>query len=286
LTVEGVDFRIRLYCGRGTRYDHGIIVEVQRRFGTSLVFHDDIQAILDGSQGKVLPPPSLLTNKNILPKITDEDDDDDDDEDDEYISSSSNADSSLAMVGNMMKVMGFDSQYLALQILSSLVDSEKLSSSTARAVSTQLLQPENEVGTQIFRRIIDNDNNNNKRNSTEEKKDDENDDDEDSMILRNMSLTILAKALGSYNGSVPDCIIRYEPLRRTLLRDLMDAERHPNIALFSAKCLEYFATAIPDDDPSNLYCYNEAFEIAQRVGAKHHTDLFRQAQKCMIAIHC
>lgn len=55
-TAEGVDFRIRLYRGRG-RYSHGIIVEVQRRFGTSLVFHNDTISILDGAvDGTFFPP--------------------------------------------------------------------------------------------------------------------------------------------------------------------------------------------------------------------------------------
>merc|ERR1719464_234873 len=79
VTLDGIDFRIRLYRGRCPKYNHGIIVEVQRRFGSSLIFPDDTRAILDGAQGKIVssPSPSSLTKKNVLPKITIEDIDDD-----------------------------------------------------------------------------------------------------------------------------------------------------------------------------------------------------------------
>jgi len=46
-----VDFRIRLYRGRG-EYSHGIIVEVQRRSGSDLSYIQDVYAILDAVEGK------------------------------------------------------------------------------------------------------------------------------------------------------------------------------------------------------------------------------------------
>lgn len=324
-TAEGVDFRIRLYRGRG-RYHHGIIVEVQRRFGTSLIFHNDTQAILDGAEGKVVlppplslnppPPPLLLSShtaaapplshlmrkSNILPKVMDEDTDDDADDHD-YLGSSHStspyvvpsADSSLAMVAKMMKLSGFDSQYLGLQTLSPLVDSEKLSSTTARAVATKLMQPDNEVGVKVFHYIA---NNTNRRKSStliggKKKKsrgifDDDDDDDDDHadyMILRNMCLNILANSLRAY-GTVPDSLLQREPLRRALLQDLMNAEKHPNTALLSATCMEQFAQAdhtniISTTNTADLY---EAFKIAQQVGEERHANLMRQARKCMVAI--
>jgi len=289
-TAEGVDFRIRLYRGRG-RYNHGIIVEVQRRFGTSLVFHADTESILDAAQEKFLPPAltslsaSPLMNNNNLPEATDDDDD--------YYGSSSScavasADSSLAMVAKMMKIPGFDSQYLGLQTLTPLVDSDKLSLSTAQAVATKLLQPQNEVGIKVFRYIVNNRANGNNNNEVEGKKrksrgvfDDDDDDDDDAMILRNMCLNILANSLRAY-GKVPDFLLR-EPLRPALLQDLKDAEKHPNTALLSAKCLEYFAQVDHNHDHDTKELF-KAFEIARKVGEARHANLMRQAQKCMIAI--
>jgi len=275
-TAEGVDFRIRLYRGRGVRYNHGIIVEVQRRFGTSLTFHGDTQAILDGAQGKVTvsppPPLPLLTSRISLPEVTDEDEDDED-EDDYPVPS---ADSSLAMVAKMMKLPGFDSQYLGLQTLSPLVDSERLSLSTARAVATSLFQQESEVGKKVFDYII-NTNNNKKTTPTTrgvfDDDDEDDDDDDDSMILRNMCLNILANATRAY-GKVPKFL--REPLRPALLQDLHDAEKHPNTALLSAKCMEYFVQE--DHDTTEL---SKAFKVAHKAGEARHANLMRQAQKCM-----
>ena len=335
-TAEGVDFRIRLYRGRG-RYSHGIIVEVQRRFGTSLVFHNDTISILDGAVGKVVspppalnppPPPSssspllssshtveppspcLMRSSNNLPKVSDEDIDDadadanDNDNDDLGSSHSSSpytvpsADSSLAMVAKMMHLEGFDSQYLGLQTLSPLVDSEKLSLSTARAVATKLLQPENEVGVKVVTYITNNTNCRKSTNIDGKKKkacgifdddDDENDDDTDYMILRNMCLNILANSLRAY-GTVPDSFIR--SCTRALVHDLINAEKHPNTALLSAKCMEYFAqaghtttiTTNNNNNNNNTADVYEAFKIALKVGEERHVNLMRQARKCMVAI--
>jgi len=283
-TEEGVDFRIRLYRGRG-RYNHGIIVEVQRRFGTSLVFHNDTQAILDSAEGK-----KILTSSNKLPEVTDEDDEDTDSDDDEYGSgggsSSRSADSSLAMVAKMMKLPGFDSQYLGLQILSPLVNSDKLSLSTARAVATKLFQPDNEVGIKVFKCIVNNNNNRCKgkkrksRGVFDDEDDEDDDEHDDSMILRNMCLNILANSLRAYDDTKQEIpLFLRESLRPTLLQDLQDANKHPNTALLSAKSLQYFVNV--DHDTTELY---DAFDHAKQVGESKHSNLMKQAQKCMSAI--
>lgn len=46
-----VDFRIRLYRGRGD-FKHGIILEVQRKAGFDLSYAHDVFAILDAAEGK------------------------------------------------------------------------------------------------------------------------------------------------------------------------------------------------------------------------------------------
>lgn len=251
-TAEGVDFRVRLYRGRG-QFNHGIIVEVQRRFGSSLVFHGDTQAILDAAQGKPTPPPPVMTSMNNLPEVSDDEDDDVDD----YLSPPS-AESSLSMVNKMLSLPGFDSQYLGLQTLSSLVDPENLSLSTARGVSNKLLSADSEVGQKVFASIVS-------------KKS-----DEASKTLRNMSLDILANAMRAC-GKVPEFL--REPLRLVLLEDLREAEKHPNTALLAAKVIEYFIRG--DHDSMEL---NEAFEIALKAGEARHANLEHQARKCIAAI--
>ena len=280
-TVEGVDFRVRLYRGKG-QYSLGIIVEVQRRFGTSLVFHSDTQAILNGAQGKVSPPPGPLMAcaNNNLPGVPVSDEEDDDLEGgDDYAKKC--ADSSLEMVAKMLKVPGFDSQYLGLQTLSSLVDSEKLSLSTARAVAVKLFQPDNVVGIKVLGYIV---NGNPCRNEGEKASqsrgvfddDDEDDDGDNSIILRNTCLNILANATKAH-GSVPEHL--RQPLRPALIQDLREAEEHSNTALLSAKCMECFVR--DDQDTTEL---NEVFEIAYKAGQARNASLMRQAQKCMTAI--
>lgn len=253
ITSEGVNFRVRLYRGRG-QYGHGVIVEVQRRFGSSLVFHNDTQAILEAAQGKPTPPPPVMTSMNNLPEVSDDEDDDDDDD---YLSPPS-ADSSLSMVNKMLSLPGFDCQFLGLQTLSSLVDPEKLTLSTARGVSEKLLRTDSSVGHIVFNNIA-----NRKM-------------DEESMTLRNMSLNILANSMRSC-GKIPEFL--REPLRPVLLEDLRDAEKHPNTALLAAKVIEYFIRG--DHDTTEL---NEVFEIARKVGESKHANLEHQAQKCIAAI--
>lgn len=287
-TVEGVDFRIRLYRGRG-RYNHGIIVEVQRRFGTSLVFHSDTKAILDAAQGKVPPPPAPpMTSRINLPEVTDDDDDENEHEnenDEEYqgcTGTRTTDHAALAMVAKIMKNPGFDSQYLGLQTLSPLVDSERLSLSTARAVAASLFQQESVVGKKVFDYIT----NNNKGSTTTTTTtargvfdDDDDDDDDSSMILRNMCLNILANAIRAY-GKVPKFLT--EPLRPALLQDLYDAEKHPNTALLSAKCMEYFVHHHQGDHhDTDITELSKAFEVAHKAGEARHANLMHQAKKCM-----
>lgn len=260
-TAEGVDFRIRLYRGRG-RYNHGIIVEVQRRFGTSIVFYNDTQAILRGAKGEAPAPPKPMSRENILPQVSETDDNNDVD----------CAVSSLAMVSKMMKLSGFDSQYLGLQMLSPLVDSERLSSQTAEAVASSLF--EHEVGEKVFDYVVQNKKTERQTTSKRGALDDDDEDDSDSlMMLRNTSLNILANATKAY-GKVPER--SRDALRTALLRDLKDAENHPNTAFLAAKCLEHFIRE--DHDNRELQA---AFQAAHTAGEARHVNLMHQAQKCM-----
>ena len=51
ITKSNVEFRIRLYRGRG-EYSHGIIVECQRRHGFDISYAQDVYAILDAAEDK------------------------------------------------------------------------------------------------------------------------------------------------------------------------------------------------------------------------------------------
>jgi hypothetical protein len=60
---QQVEFRIRLYRGRGERYRQDIIVEVQRRAGFELSYMQDVYAILDAAEGKA-PQESSSTDQH------------------------------------------------------------------------------------------------------------------------------------------------------------------------------------------------------------------------------
>lgn len=192
------------------QYSHGIIVEVQRRFGFSIHFHSDTQAILDAAQGKIPTPPPM--QPNALPEVSD-------DEDDEDFDMTPSGSASLQMVEKMLSLPGFDAQYLGLQTLSSLVDSEKMTLQTARRVSAALLKPDSKVGQQVFGYIT-------KRNF-----------EESYMSLRVLCLGILANAMRA-SSIVPEFL--RGALRPVLLDDLREAEKFPNAALVAARCMEYF----------------------------------------------
>jgi hypothetical protein len=251
VTTDGVDFRIRLYRGRN-HYSHGIIVEVQRRFGSSLHFHSDTKAILDAAEGRTPPsPPASIPNRMALPEVSD-------DEDDDYDVPPPSGSSSLGMVSKMLSLPGFDAQYLGLQTLSSLVDPERMCPSTARAVSVELLKVDSEVGNKVLTYILS-------RKT-----------DESSMSLRVMSLGILANSMKA-SSIVPEFL--RAPLRAVLLQDLKESGTHPNTALYAAMCLEYYIRG--DQDAMEL---NEAFDVALQVGESRHYCLMRQAQRCIASI--
>lgn len=51
ISKDNVEFIVRLYKGKN-RFDHGVIVEVQRRYGFSVYYHRDVIGILDVAEGK------------------------------------------------------------------------------------------------------------------------------------------------------------------------------------------------------------------------------------------
>lgn len=247
VTPEGVECRVRLYRGRG-KYNKGIIVEVQRRFGSSVNFHKHVSAILDASEGMTPPPPppALRGSADALPLVSDAEDD---------FAPKSGADS-LKMVEKMFGYGGYDSLYLALQTLSSLTDSKKMGKATARAVSKELLSASNVVGSKVFDLL----------NKKEE--------EDDGIKLRVTALSILANALEAVNGNVSSFI--RELLRPVLLNELTKAESNPRSAQMSARCFEYLYAG--DHDQGEIAA---VLETARSVGASRHAGLHQQAQRCL-----
>ncbi|KAL3944932.1 MAG: hypothetical protein SGBAC_000966 [Bacillariaceae sp.] len=250
MTTEGVDFRVRLYRGRG-QFRDGIIVEVQRRFGSGLAFYTETKAILNAAEGKAPAPTPMTLSSSNLPEVTDDEDD--------YVPPPSGA-SSLMVVSKMLKIPGFDGQYLGLSTLATLVDPEKMTPQTARKVSSELLKPDSEsdVGPQVFTYII-----------TRKE-------DEDYSQLRILALQVLANAIKA-TGIIP-AFLR-DDLRTVLLEDVKAAEKHPRAACAALGSMEFFVHG--DEDTMEL---NEAFETALAAGEARHNMLMQQAQRCIAVI--
>lgn len=240
-TAEGVDFRVRLYRGRG-RFDHGIIVEVQRRFGTSITFYHDTKAILDAAEGKNPLPP--LMSDSYIPMVS---------EDDVGVDGAS----TLLMVSKMLRHPGYDSQFLALQTLSSLTDCSKMGVATARCISTELVRMDvdNEVGTKVLSLIIDKYG------------------DDDTFKLRSLALLTVANAFQTLEGKVPSML--QDQLRSVLIQELRQAKANPRVAVQAARILEF---SVANDPGSDLH---SALGTALEAGASRYAALERQAQVCL-----
>lgn len=127
ITSYNVDFRVRLYKGKG-EFSHGIIIEVQRRFGFSPHFHADTQAILDAAEGKTeisqgLPHPFVadndLSDSAPLP--------------------------SLDLISRLISSNKYDSQVLAINGLAALTDCDEIGQAKADYTIKSLSLKEYEV---------------------------------------------------------------------------------------------------------------------------------------------
>jgi len=246
LTAEGVDFRIRLYRGRG-RFSHGIIVEVQRRFGTSTVFHDDTMAILDAAEGKTPCPPPPSSN---IPMVSDSEDD--------YQPCGQ---SSLKMVSKLLNHKGYDSYYLAFQTLQSLTDISKMGPTTACVVATELLlSNESDVGGKVLALVLDRDG------------------DDELFKLRSMALTVIANSIQALNGKIHEML--WERLRPIFIHELRNAEKCPRNAVQAAKSIQYLLS-----NERNVSEIHSALQVAHQVGSVRHASLQRQTRVCLDQIN-
>jgi hypothetical protein len=246
-TMEGVQFRVRLYGGRG-EFQHGIIVEVQRRFGTSNSFHSDTMAILNAAEGKGLEQSSAASSSrcgNNIPLVDDESESTVDDT------------SSLAMISVMLNNPEYDAHLLALQILVSLTDETKMGKNTARAVSSELFRLDNDniVCAKVLSLIVDKQ------------------EDDDTFNLRSLALNVAANAFEAVEGQYP--MMLKAQLRRVLLHELRSAKANPRNAVHAARIIKFF---VPQDNGSDLH---SALEVAQEVGALRNALLEHHVQLCL-----
>jgi hypothetical protein len=245
ITEDGVDFRVRLYRGLG-KFSHGIIVEVQRRFGASLDFRGVTMAILDSAEGKAVPPPG----SSCLPLVSDS-------EDDSY---ETDGVSSLNMVSKMLSHPGHDATNVAMQTLACLTDPSKVEIATARKVSEALLA-DSDVWGKVLSLILD-----------------KNSEDDDLFMLRTAAMGVLANVLRNVQGRIPTML--REQLHPSLVRDLCSADKNPRLAVQAARCVEMLLTGDEQSDAD----LHHALTVAVEAGASRYVALERQAQLCLAKI--
>jgi len=215
LTVDNVEFNVFLYQGEN-EYSHGVIVEVQRFFGNSAAFYEDTKAILNGAKDDDY----RSTMKKTIAPVTVTDD---------VTPDTSSLDFALKMLqGNE------DTQLLALQILSSMTDAEKMGTKIASAASLKLAGSGSESLNEIFGIVANA--------------------EESSSLVQAM---ILLSNIAMFN-TLPT-----EDIRRTLIS--LVASDKPQVAYLATKC---FASHQIDSVVA------EALQSAGKLGEeKHHSGL-------------
>jgi len=266
-TSDGhVEFRIRLYRGRNL-YSHGMIVEVQRRYGFSLEYVHVVRNILDVAEGKTVQDPNPVVS--ALPVSEDD-------------SQMNDTDFGLGFASNMLCKDGAtrSANFIGVEWLCSRTDparigrnlalraSEKIMLSNdeitrdVRNVVMELIRREGRFSPQVYERFA-----------------------EDTFLvsLRSRTLTIMANALSNLSDaqqsvSVPDDIISI------LMEDLKGAPDVPNDAFLAAKSIHALVRM-----PGNEWIYKISsllsnLTVARNIGQASHAALAKETDDCIMAL--
>jgi hypothetical protein len=249
VSPEGVEFRVRLYRGRGV-WSVGVIVEVQRRSGSSPNFGDHVKAILKGAFPPRVPRPAaaVARSSSALPLVSDTEED--------HAPSRAESQKTIKWVEKLFIQGAYDSKLLALQTLSSLTNSKKIGPTTAKSVSAEVLSSSNDIGNIIIGLL-------------------QQGSDDEGNNLRFLAFTILANTLEATKGEEEDQVVR-ESTRPILLKELSTAESNPRNAQMAAKCFEFLYKG--DHDQGEIAM---ALEAAQQVGEIRLAGLAAQTKRTL-----
>lgn len=275
-TTDYVCFRIRMYAGGEN--GQPVIVEVQRRNGSSSSFMKTCRAILDAAEAKNSVDKKALrtipwkpvSQLKCVGSVRMEDDDHEAD-----------AANSLSAIVEMMKSDKKGINLLALENLTLLTDSMKTKSSVAHHVAKWvLLGNETYDMREDIRILVDRD-----------VFVDESDDDKLTYHddrLRYQALYVLANASElCFNASLLTRTVQSDRwFRESLIPSLIDevrrAETNANNAYQSTRCLAYLMAA----SPSALISFSDngfaaTIEKGRKVGKMHHELLAVEAERCL-----
>mmetsp|Transcript_14232 Transcript_14232/g.17926 ORF Transcript_14232/g.17926 Transcript_14232/m.17926 type:complete len:424 (-) Transcript_14232:114-1385(-) len=260
-TEDGVEFRIRMFYGRGD-YNHGVIVEVQRRDGWSPRYQQDVYAILESAEDAVvndfdvsLPPIDDLIN-----------DMQDNDFDQAHSTECTNP-----IPCHMVLSNNTDVQAMGMLILSSITDMTKAGAVVALKNASNFVHGEQEVEVRnmVLETLLK------KKEGYE-------------IALRIISNCVEVMAKESVLAL---CMLEEEWIMDTLLPNLVKELRHasntPNEAALAAKCLGNIMSASPEAGQKALALGAvSALSGANGVGTVSHFHLEKEASRAVAILEC
>uniref|UniRef100_A0A6S8UVZ6 Uncharacterized protein n=1 Tax=Ditylum brightwellii TaxID=49249 RepID=A0A6S8UVZ6_9STRA len=278
VSPENVEFRVRLYRGKG-KFDHGVIVEVQRRYGFSATYTADVNAILDAAEGK----PVRVQPKLPPPVVSDCEDDEVEEK-----PGMKRRGSMVAIASNMLKKnKTIDSTAISMRSLETLTNASTMGKSTALRVSTEILSGDEEGNVEILETIMSL-----LLHSCLAPDQKDFVQDEDTIDnLRLSAMTILANvAVVLHREESPHLEELGPSLARevlpVVLMEIEGAELNTRMSVQACRFLNALTRAL-GGDPEILPLKDTAFSavsLAKRVGQLRHAALAKEADECMAAL--
>lgn len=298
VTSENVEFRVRLYRGKKS-YAHGVIVEVQRRYGFSPTYAGDVVSILDAVEGKNLPVPARHHSAGLpppppLPSLVPDEEDGVEESSDQ---SSSAGLESIKIASAMLSDAGVDRQSMGLQGLAALTDPYKMGKTTATRASAEIVTgatPQAAKARDAILALVLTEVEQPK--STTSPKADGGDnlsgfesdaDASNTALLRTLALTILSNALSNLTGT-PELValkpILSQAVIPALLSELKTATTNPRGADLAVRSLLPVVETFDRDYVECELIGHGAYELlieAQNVGEARYDSLREHSSSCL-----
>ena len=299
VTSENVEFRVRLYRGKRS-YAHGVIVEVQRRYGFSPTYAGDVVSILDAAEGKNLPVSARHHRSSAglpppppLPSLVPDEAEEQDGE------SSSPGLESIQIASAMLSDAGVDRQSMGLEGLAALTDSYRIGKTTATRASAEIVTggtPEAAKARDAILALVLTEVEQPKKSTSANKADSGNDslsgveadaDAANTALLRTLALTVLSNVLSNLTGT-PELValrpILSQAVLPALLSELKTATTNPRGADLAVRSLLPIVETFDRDYVECELLGHGAYELlieAQNVGEARYDSLRELSSSCL-----
>jgi len=270
-TMDGVEFRVRMYSGRA-EYSHGVIVEVQRRNGWSAMYQQDVFAILEAAEG--------VKGESFDMSIPPIDDLMSDSFDDPFDYPEADTSGAESMPLSLIQSRNFDTKMAGMEILGAVTDVEKVGLKKARKNASKIFHESNEINLRnMMVGLIEGG----------ECRDDESIDS----MLHDLALKVLSNCLEllakerNFGVSVQEESWLINELLPIVMGELRVAKDTPNEAFLAAKCLKSLLSSNPKVNA--LVSNNDMLPVlskAMDIGSSTHYGLQHEASQCVALLQC